>query len=79
MSATDNQQIRDISRLGIRVSSSSAQESERMQVWRAAGRALISGYVDSYTLLNFGVLRLLHERQHHFCRFKYWAGKFRRG
>jgi uncharacterized membrane protein YoaK (UPF0700 family) len=53
MSATDNQQIRDISRLGIRVSS--AQESARMQVWRAAGRALISGYVDSYTLLNFGV------------------------
>jgi uncharacterized membrane protein YoaK (UPF0700 family) len=26
-----------------------------MQGWRAAGRALISGYVDSYTLLDFGV------------------------
>ena len=26
-----------------------------VQWWRAAGRALISGYVDSYTLLNFGV------------------------
>lgn len=25
------------------------------QGWKAAGRALISGYVDSYTLLNFGV------------------------
>ena len=26
-----------------------------MQGWRAAGRALIAGYVDSYTLLKFGV------------------------
>ncbi len=53
MSATENQQIRDVSRFGIRVSS--LQESARVQAWRAAGRALISGYVDSYTLLNFGV------------------------
>ena len=53
MSATENQQIRDVSRFGIRVSS--LQESARLQAWRAAGRALISGYVDSYTLLNFGV------------------------
>ena len=27
----------------------------KRQAWKAAGRALISGYVDSYTLLNFGV------------------------
>ena len=53
MSATENQQIRDVSRFAIRVSS--LQESARVQAWRAAGRALISGYVDSYILLNFGV------------------------
>ena len=53
MSATENQQIRDVSRFGIRVSS--LQESARVQAWRAAGRALISGYVDSYSLLNFRV------------------------
>lgn len=53
MSATDNQQIRDVSRFGIRVSS--LQESARVQAWRTPGRALISGFVDSYTLLNFGV------------------------
>ena len=33
----------------------SLQKSTTVQGWRAAGRALISGYVDSYTLLNFGV------------------------
>src|ERR1700692_1472098 len=29
--------------------------SARAQAWGATGRALIAGYVDSYTLLNFGV------------------------
>jgi uncharacterized membrane protein YoaK (UPF0700 family) len=33
----------------------SLQQSAKRQGWKAAGRALISGYVDSYTLLNFGV------------------------
>jgi uncharacterized membrane protein YoaK (UPF0700 family) len=53
MSATKNQQLTDVSRMGIRVLS--LQKSATLQGWRAAGRALISGYVDSYTLLNFGV------------------------
>lgn len=53
MSDAENQKIRDFGRIGIRVPS--LQESARAQGWRAAGRALISGYVDSYTLLNFGV------------------------
>jgi uncharacterized membrane protein YoaK (UPF0700 family) len=53
MSDAENQKIRDLGRIGIRVPS--LQESARAQGWRAAGRALISGYVDSYTLLNFGV------------------------
>src|SRR6266851_3175891 len=53
MSATESQQLTDVSRMGVRVSRQ--QKSARMQGWRAAGRALISGYVDSYTLLNFGV------------------------
>jgi uncharacterized membrane protein YoaK (UPF0700 family) len=53
MSDAENQQIRDFGRIGISVASS--QKSPRVQ-WRgAASRALISGYVDSYTLLNFGV------------------------
>jgi uncharacterized membrane protein YoaK (UPF0700 family) len=34
---------------------SSPQNTARVQWWGAAGRALVSGYVDSYTLLNFGV------------------------
>jgi uncharacterized membrane protein YoaK (UPF0700 family) len=33
----------------------SPQQFVKRQGWKAAGRALISGYVDSYTLLNFGV------------------------
>jgi uncharacterized membrane protein YoaK (UPF0700 family) len=33
----------------------SLQNAARVQAWRAAGRALIAGYVDSYSLLNFGV------------------------
>jgi uncharacterized membrane protein YoaK (UPF0700 family) len=53
MSVTENQELTGVRRMGIRVSSS--QDTARMQGWRAAGRALISGYVDSYTLLNFGV------------------------
>ncbi len=31
------------------------QEAARMQGWLASARALISGYVDAYTLLSFGV------------------------
>ena len=53
LSIIENQQIRDFAR--IRSGVPSIQESVRAQGWRAAGRALISGYVDSYTLLNFGV------------------------
>jgi uncharacterized membrane protein YoaK (UPF0700 family) len=33
----------------------SLKQSAKSDGWKAAGRALISGYVDSYTLLNFGV------------------------
>ena len=33
----------------------SLRQSAKRQGWKAAGLALISGYVDSYTLLNFGV------------------------
>jgi len=32
-----------------------SQEAARVQSFSALGRAMISGYVDSYTLLNFGV------------------------
>jgi uncharacterized membrane protein YoaK (UPF0700 family) len=53
MSATKNQQLTNVSRMSIRVLS--LHKSATVQGWRAAGRALISGYVDSYTLLNFGV------------------------
>src|ERR1700676_1164441 len=53
MSATESQQLTDVSRMGVRVSR--RQKAARVQGWRAAGLALISGYVDSYTLLNFGV------------------------
>jgi uncharacterized membrane protein YoaK (UPF0700 family) len=53
MSVTEDQQLTDVSPMGIPVSS--RQKAARVQGWKAAGRALISGYVDSYTLLNFGV------------------------
>jgi uncharacterized membrane protein YoaK (UPF0700 family) len=53
MSVTEKPQFTDVSRMGIPVSS--RQRAARVQGWRAAGRALISGYVDSFTLLNFGV------------------------
>jgi uncharacterized membrane protein YoaK (UPF0700 family) len=53
MSDTKNQQNRDVGRSGLRVPST--QNSARAQGWKALGRALISGYVDSYTLLHFGV------------------------
>jgi uncharacterized membrane protein YoaK (UPF0700 family) len=33
----------------------SLQHSANRQGWEAAGRALVSGYVDSYVLLNFGI------------------------
>lgn len=33
----------------------SSQQFAKRQGWKAAGRAMISGYVDSFTLLNFGV------------------------
>jgi len=51
MSDAENQKIRDVSRIGI----PSSQKSAMAQWGRAAGLALISGYVDSYTLLNFVV------------------------
>jgi uncharacterized membrane protein YoaK (UPF0700 family) len=50
---SENQNIQDSGRIGVTVWSS--QKSARAQWWRAAGLALISGYVDSYTLLKFGV------------------------
>jgi uncharacterized membrane protein YoaK (UPF0700 family) len=53
MSVVENQQVTHASRMGIPVSS--LQNAARVQAWRAAGRALISGYVDAYALLNFGV------------------------
>ena len=53
MSINEKQTITNVSPRGIRVSS--LQDAARAQAWRAAGRALISGYVDSYSLLNFGV------------------------
>jgi len=53
MSITENEKLMLVSPVGIRVSS--LQNAARVQAWSAAGRALISGYVDSYTLLNFGV------------------------
>ena len=53
MSVTENQPVTDASRTGIPVWS--LQNAARVQACRAAGRALISGYVDSYALLNFGV------------------------
>ena len=53
MSVTENQQFTDVSRTGI--PKSSRQRAARVQGWMAAGSALISGYVDAFTLLNFGV------------------------
>jgi uncharacterized membrane protein YoaK (UPF0700 family) len=53
MSVTENQQLANDGRTGVRVSP--RQFAATTQGWRAAGLALISGYVDSYTLLNFGV------------------------
>jgi uncharacterized membrane protein YoaK (UPF0700 family) len=46
-------QMRDVSRAGNPVPS--LQMTPRAQAWGAAGRALIAGYVDSYSLVNFGV------------------------
>jgi uncharacterized membrane protein YoaK (UPF0700 family) len=53
MYVTECQQFADVSRMGVRVPR--RHKAAIVQWWRAAGRALISGYVDSYTLLNFGV------------------------
>jgi uncharacterized membrane protein YoaK (UPF0700 family) len=53
MSVTENQHLTGVRRVDIR--GSSLQNTARMRERRAAGRALISGYVDSHTLLNFGV------------------------
>jgi uncharacterized membrane protein YoaK (UPF0700 family) len=53
MSVTENQQLANGSRKGVRASS--RKMSATTLAWRAAGLAMISGYVDSYTLLNFGV------------------------
>ncbi len=43
----------DVGRIGNSVAP--LQKSAMTQAWGAAGLALIAGYVDSYTLLNFGV------------------------
>jgi uncharacterized membrane protein YoaK (UPF0700 family) len=53
MSDAENQKFRDLLRTSPSLPSS--ERSARTQWRRAAGLALISGYVDSYTLLNFGV------------------------
>jgi uncharacterized membrane protein YoaK (UPF0700 family) len=53
MSSTEGQQWTNDSGIGIRASP--RQGAAKLQAWSAAGRALISGYVDSYTLLHFGV------------------------
>jgi uncharacterized membrane protein YoaK (UPF0700 family) len=53
MSDAENQKFRDFLRISVSVPST--EKSARTQWRRAAGLALISGYVDSYTLLNFGV------------------------
>jgi uncharacterized membrane protein YoaK (UPF0700 family) len=53
MSDAENQKFRDFLRTSLSVPLS--EKSARTQWRRATGLALISGYVDSYTLLNFGV------------------------
>ena len=53
MSVAESQRLTGVHRIAIQVSS--RQRAARAQGWRAAGRALIAGYVDSYSLLNFGV------------------------
>jgi uncharacterized membrane protein YoaK (UPF0700 family) len=53
VSDAEKQQIREIARNGIGVTSS--QKSATQQGRRAGGLALISGYVDSYALVKFGV------------------------
>jgi uncharacterized membrane protein YoaK (UPF0700 family) len=53
MSKAGNEEIRDFGRTGISLPPS--QNSVSVQWRRAVGLALISGYVDSYTLLKFGV------------------------
>jgi uncharacterized membrane protein YoaK (UPF0700 family) len=53
MSGMEAHQRLNDGRLGIRVPP--GQSIAKVQAWSAAGRALISGYVDSYTLLHFGV------------------------
>jgi uncharacterized membrane protein YoaK (UPF0700 family) len=53
VSDSENQNIQDFGRIGISVWSLPKSASAQWQ--RAAGLAMISGYVDSYTLLKFGV------------------------
>jgi uncharacterized membrane protein YoaK (UPF0700 family) len=53
MLAIKNQQLRDAGGMGISVAP--LQRSAMVQACWAAGLALIAGYVDSYSLLNFGV------------------------
>jgi uncharacterized membrane protein YoaK (UPF0700 family) len=53
VSDAENRQTRESARTGSGVTSS--QKSATQQGWRAAGLALISGYVDSYALVKFGV------------------------
>lgn len=53
MSNTKNKQNRDFGRTGFRGPSS--EGCATAQGWRALGRVLISGYVDSYTLMHFRV------------------------
>jgi uncharacterized membrane protein YoaK (UPF0700 family) len=53
VSDAENKQIGELGRTGVGVTSS--QKTARQQGRRAAGLALISGYVDSYALVRFGV------------------------
>jgi uncharacterized membrane protein YoaK (UPF0700 family) len=53
MLTIENQKAGDASVMGIPVAS--IQRSALVQAWGAAGLALIAGYVDSYSVLNFGV------------------------
>jgi uncharacterized membrane protein YoaK (UPF0700 family) len=53
MTDGEKQQIGEMGRAGVGVTST--QKSATQQGWRAGGLALISGYVDSYALVKFGV------------------------
>lgn len=52
MTGTNSGQSQSLGHIG---KARSLRKSARVQGWSAAARSLISGYVDAYTLLNFGV------------------------